>query len=339
VTIDKKISNGKKGDLNMRKRSKKVFYFMFCFLFSFFILLYGVTVYRENSYDSLVQSFQLSEEMRQQGIDQAKKFQREYLKAFTAEPPLDEIFNDPIMIEFVAETHANALKYEYTIRFDIVPKICKRELSFPLRFFTIYGKLYSLENLQHVSAMGIVLAHSAGPDFTGDTVFDEMGEAILAWESEGNIGEGEWLNRFLASPEYDIFVQELYTQIEYSEGKSLENMVKEIHEVPTESHNLLSTMKTPFLKDAQELATVVYTSYQEDKNQSNISRVTFEAKILQELYERVLLIESLTPYQYRNLHWWRSFLPDPFVDLGGILVSSVAISIVTTYLMNKRYWK
>lgn len=312
---------------------------MFCFLFSFFILLYGVTMYRENSYDSLVQSFQFPEEMRQQGIDQAKKFQREYLKTFTAEPPLDEIFNDQIMVELVAETHADALKYEYTIRFDVIPKICKREPSFPLRFFDVYGKLYSLENLQHVGAMGIVLSHRVGPDFTGDSVFDEMGEAILTWESKGNVREGEWLNRFLASPEYDTFVQGLYTQIESFEGKSLENMVQEIHDVPTESYNLLSTMKTPFLKDARELAIVVYTSYQEDKLQNDISRVTFEAKILQELYKRVLLIESLTPYQYRNLRSWRSFLPDPFVDLGGILVSSLIISLVITFLVSRKSWK
>jgi hypothetical protein len=324
----------------MRKRLKQVFCFIFCVFFSFFVLLYAVTEYRENSYDFLVQSFQLPEETRRQGMDEAREYQRERLKVFTVDPPLDEIFNDPVMVGYVAETHANALKYEYDYRFDMVPETCEREQSiFPLRFFYIYGKFCSFENLQHVGAMGIVLAYDLGPFFDDDTVFDDMGTAIYAWESEGNAREGEWLNKFMTSPKYKVFLQDLYAEIEPLEGKSLEDMVKEIHGIPTESQNLLSNMKTPFLKDAQELATVVYEGYQKDKQQGDISRVTFEAKILQELYERVLLIEKLTPYQCTSLRWPESSLPDPFVDLAGVLVSSVTISSIVTYFLSKKYWK
>ncbi len=115
--------------------------------------------------------------------------------------------------------------------------------------------------------------------------------------------------------------------------------MKEIREAPTESHNPLSGLKTPFLKDAQKLATVVYESYQKDKEQGNISRVTYEAKILQELYERVLWIEALTPYECMHLRWITSSLPDPFVDLAGIFVCSLVISLVATYVVSKKYWK
>lgn len=324
----------------MRKKLKKVLCFIFCTFISFFVLLYAVTEYRENSYDFLVQSFQLPEETRRQGMEEAREYQRERFKVFTVDPPLDEIFNDPVMVEYVAETHANALKYEYDYRFGLVPETCEREQSiFPLRFFYLYGKFVSFENLQHVGAMGIVLAYDLGPFFDDDTVFDNMGTAIYAWESGGNAREGEWLDTFMTSPEYEAFLQDLYANIEPLEGKSLESIVKEIHEVPTESQNPLSNMKTPFLKDAQELATVVYESYQKDKQQGDISRVTFEAKILQELYERVLLIENLTPYQCKDLRWTRSFLPDPFVDLAGILVSSAIISSIFTYFLSKKYWK
>ncbi len=324
----------------MKKRSKKILCFIFCLFFSFFILLYAVTEYRENSYDSLVQSFQLPEEVRRQGMEEEREYQREYLKMSPVGPPLDEIFNDPVMIEYVAEIHANEVKYEHDFRFDLVPRICEREPSvFPLRFFHVYGKWYSFENLQHVSVLGFVLAYSLGPYAGSDSVFNDLGAAVLAWESEGNTREGEWLDTFLASSEYETFLQDLYAKIELFEGKSLESIVKEIHEVPTESHNPLSNLKTPLLKDAQELATIVYESYQKDKQQGDIARVTFEARILQEIYRKVLYVEGFSLYQCRNLRWSESFFPDPFVDLAGILVSSVVISLVITYYVNRKCWK
>jgi len=324
----------------MRKRSKQALCFTFCFFFSFFILLYAVTVYRENFYDNLVQSFQLPEEVRCQGMEEMREYQREYLKRSAVKPPLDEIFNDPVMIEYVADTWANAVKYEHDFCYDQVLEIGKREPSvFPMRFFYVYGKLYSFENLQLVAALSFVLAYDLGPFFEDNTVFDDMGAAIYTWESEGNAREGEWLGRFWDSPEYEAFLQDLYAEIESFEGKSLDDVVKEIHEVPTKSHNPLNTLKTPFLEDAQRLATVVYESYQRDKQQEDITRVTFEAKILQELYERMLYVEGLSPYQCRSLRWPESSLPDPFVDLAGILVSSVVISLVTTYFLSRKYFQ
>ena len=321
----------------MRRRSKQALCFIFFFFLSFFILLYAVTVYRENSYDNLVQSFQLSEEIRHQKMDEEREFQREYLRKFAAEPPLDEIFNDPVMIEYIAETHVIALEYEYDFTFVLLSEIGKREPPvFPLRFFYVYGKLYSFENLHHVGAQGFVLGINLGPFFDGDTVFDSMGAAIYAWESEGNTREGEWLDRFLASPEYEAFLQDLYTKIEPSEEKSLESIVKEIHDVPTESQNPLSYLKTPFLEDAKRLTTMVYESYQRGKQQRDITRVTFEARILQELYEKVLYVEELSPNQFRNLRWSRPYLPDPFVDLAGILVGAVIISLLATFLLSRK---
>jgi hypothetical protein len=324
----------------MRKKSKKVLCFIFCTFISFFVLLYAVTEYRENSYDFLVQSFQLPEETRRQGMDEAREYQRESLKVFTVDPPLDEIFNDPVMVEYVAETHANALKYEHDYHFDMVPETCEREQSiFPLQFFYLYGKLYSFENLHLVGVLSFIHAYDLGPFSNGASVFNDMGTAIYAWESGGNAREGEWMDTFMTSPEYEAFLQDLYAKIEPLEGKSLESVVKEIHEVPTESQNPLSNMKTPFLKDAQELATAVYETYQKDKQQGDISRVTFEAKILHKLHERALYIEKLTPYQCRSLRWPESSLPDPFVDLAGILVSSAIISFIVTYFLSKKYWK
>ncbi len=324
----------------MRKRPRQGLCFIICFFFSFSILLYAVTVYRENFYDNLVQSWQLPEEMRREGVDKVREYERQRLKAFHTGTPLDEIFHDPVMVEYVAETHANAAKYEHDFRFDLVPRICKREPSvFPLTFFHIYGKLCSFENLQHATLMGFVSAYGMGPYADSDSAFNDMGEAIYAWECEGNIREGEWLDAFMASPEYEAFLQDLYAEIESSEGKSLEDMVEEIREAPTESHNPLSELKTPFLKDAQKLANTVYESYQKDKEQGNISRITLEAKILQELYDRVLWIEALTPYQCMNLRWITSFLPDPLVDLAAIFVCSLVISLAATYIVSTKYWK
>ncbi len=324
----------------MRKRPRQGLCFIICFFLSFSILLYAVTEYRENSYDNLVQSWRISEEMRREGESRREEYQREYLKAFHTGTPLDEIFHDPMMIEYVVEAHVEGVKYQHDIRFDQIPRICERESSFfPLTFFHVYGKLCSFENLQHATLMGFVSAYGMGPLADFDTAFNDMGEAIYAWECEGNVREGEWLDTFMASPEYEAFLQDLYAEIESFEGKSLEDIMKEIGEAPTESHNPLSELKTPFLKDARKLATTVYESYQKDKEQGNISRVTYEAEILQELYKRVLWIEALTPYQCMRLRWMTSFLPDPFVDLAAVFVCSLVISLVATYVVSTKYWK
>jgi hypothetical protein len=321
----------------MRRRSKQVFCFISCFLLSFFILLYITTLYRETSYDSLVQSFELSEEKRYQAMDKAREQEREDLT--NADPPLDEIFNEPVMIEYVAKANANATKFQFDLCYDLVPRICERESSvFPLRFFHVYGKMYSFENLQHVALVGMIDAYDMGPYSHGDSGFNDLGEVILAWESQGNTREGEWLDKFLSSPEYEVFVQDLYAEIESIEGKSLDNIMGEIFEVSTDFHGPLNEFKTPFLKDAQELAAVVYEDYQEDMKIKDISRVTFEARILQRLHERVLWFEESTPYQCRSLRWARPFLPDPFVDLAGIFACSMVISLVTTYFVSKKYW-
>jgi hypothetical protein len=323
----------------MRKRLKQQVCFVFCLFLSFFTLLYCITEYRENSYDFLVQLYQLPEEMRRQGMDKQREYQRQRLEMFPVESPLDEILVDPPMIEYGAEIHADAFMFEHDFWYDLVPSICEREpRAFPLRFFHVYGKLYSFENLRHVTLLGLVLGYDLGPYSDSDSVLNDMGAAILDWESEGNTREGEWLDKFLASPEYEVFLQDLCAQIEFFEGKSLEDMAEEICEV-SESHSLLSELKTPFLTDAKKLAPIVYENYQKDKHEGTISRITFEARILQELYERVLWIEKCTPYQFRNLRWARSFLPDPFVDLGGIFVCSVIISLVITYLVSRKYLK
>ncbi len=324
----------------MRKRPRQGLCFIICFFLSFSILLYAVTVYRGNSYDNLVQSWQLPEEMRREGVERTKEYQRQRLKAFPMKPPLDEIFNDPVMVEYVAEAHADELKYEHDFRFDTVPRICEREPSvFPLTFFHVYGKLCSFENLQEVTLWGFASAYGLGPFPDFDSAFNDMGKAIYAWELEGNAREGEWLDEFMASPEYEAFLQDLHAEIESFEGKSLEDIMKEIGEAPTESYNPLSELKTPFLKDAQKLATTVYESYQKDKEQGDITRVTYEARILQELYKRVLWIEALTPYQCMKLRWITSFLPDPFVDLAAVFVCSLVISLVATYVVSTKYWK
>jgi hypothetical protein len=136
----------------------------------------------------------------------------------------------------------------------------------------------------------------------------------------------------------ETFFESLCSETESYEGKTLDAMVEEVQGVPTESHGLLSNFKTPFLKDAQELASVLYEDYQNDKQHKDITKITAEAKILQELYERVLLIKSYTPNQVRN-RWVRPFLPDPFVDLCGILVSSMGFSLIITYFVGRKHWK
>jgi hypothetical protein len=324
----------------VKKRSKQVLCFAFCFFFIFFISLYIVTVYRERSYDLLVQSFRVPEDIRHQKIEQERDSQRGYLMKSPLGPPLDEIFNDPAMIEHVAETHANALQYEFYFRFDLVPGICERESSrFPSSFFHVYGKRYSFENLMHVGIRGFVLSYDLGPYRHVDCIFNDMGEVILVWRSHGNALDDGWLDRFLASEEYETFFESLCSGIESYEGKSLDAMVEEIQEVPTGSHGLLSNLKTPFLKDAQELASVIYQDYQNDKQHKDITKITAEAGILQELYKRVLLINSYTPNQVRTLRWQRPFLPDPFVDLCGILVSSMVFSLIITCFVGRKYWK
>jgi hypothetical protein len=324
----------------VKKRIKQVLCFALCFFFIFFISLYVVTLHRERSYDLLIESFRIPEEARYQVIEQERDREREYLMKSPLGPPLDEIFTDPAMIEYVAETHANEFRYEHHFRYDLIPGICERGSSrFPSSFFYVYGKRYSRENLMHVGALGFVLSYDLGPYPDVDCIFNDLGEVILVWQSHGNALDDGWLDKFLASEEYETFFESLCLETKSYEGKSLDAMVEEIQGVPTESHGLLSNLKTPFLKDAQELASVIYQDYQNDKQHKDITKITAEAGILQELYERVLLIKSYTPNQVRTLRWVRPFLPDPFVDLCGILVSSMVFSLVITYFVGRKYWK
>jgi hypothetical protein len=72
----------------MKKKTKEGIMLYTLFFFSFFILLYGVTEYRENYYDFFVQSFQLPEEVRRRGIDREREYQRQRLGVFPVESPL-----------------------------------------------------------------------------------------------------------------------------------------------------------------------------------------------------------------------------------------------------------
>jgi hypothetical protein len=281
----------------------------------------------------------LSEEERTKQIEEIRENERQNLMTLDFDPPLDDIFNDPLMIEYITTAHAHSLEYEIQFFDDVLPEFIQQDenWSFFTEFFHIYGKRYSFGTLRVAGFAGFSSAPSLGPFCRSDILYS-MGIAISEWEAEGNKREGNWLNEFMVSPQYETFLADIFDEIEDStDGKSIESIIKEIRTISIEnSLNPLKYVRNHFLHDAQTLVEIKFQAYQQHKQEGDFVLARLDIGAIRNIWWHIKFAQNLGSIQYYKLNQTASFFPNPYIDLAGIFMSALAASIITLYLSKNR---
>ncbi len=317
--------------------------FLFSFVIWFLVFYFVITGWREHTLDTHLAAFpHFSEEERDQRIEEIEKSEKENLKALDLNPPLDDIFSDPLMIDYVSSAYGRSLDHQIHFFDDILPELVQKDESsgFLTRFFHIYGTQYSLETLRFAGFEGFASASSLNLFPHSDTDFlNRMGFAVAAWEAEGNRREGEWLDIFIQSPQYSAFLMEAFSEIDNLHDRSVESMVKEIRLLSIEqSLDPLEHLKNHFLCDAQELTEIQFQAFQEHRTKGDFVLASFDAEIIHNVWQHVEAAQHLSPLQYGNLHKSDSIFPNPFVDLAGVFAGAlVASAVITDQYKRRKY--
>jgi len=324
----------------MKDKTKKRLVFFSSFFLCFLLLYCGITEWREHNLNSMLGE-NLSNEERNQKIEEFREKEEEYLKSLSFDPPYNDIFTDPLMIDYMSTTFSRIYEYRLQYHEDLLPNIVEEKdstLSFS-KFFHVYGRLYSYENLELAGYKGVLIAASQlGPSSYKGEVFSKMALAILEWEAAGNTREGNWLDEFMQSPQYQTFLTEIFHQIDTTGYRpSIQSMVDEISEVSVEqSRNPLEHLKNHLLQDSKELTEVLFQSYQQHRQEGDFARASVDAEIITSVFLVVADAQSFDQLHYYKIHEPSPFFPNPFVDLAGVFLGAFAISLVVVYLYKKK---
>lgn len=316
--------------------------FLFSFIIWFSVFYFGVTIWREHALNSYMATFPyFSEEERHQSTEELRESEKEKLKTVKFEPPLDSIFSDPLMIDYVSSAYTRSLDYQIHFFDDVLPELIRKDehFNFFTKFFHVYGKQYSFETLRFAGFQGFASAPALSISPYSDTdFFNRMGFAIAAWEAEGNKREGDWLDRFMQSRQYAVFLAETCNEIDNPRDRnSVESMVEEIRLLPIEqSCNPLTYLKNHFLVDAKELTDIQFQAYQQHKAERDFVLASFDAEVIHGIWWHVRTAENLSPFHYSDLHMSDSFFPNPFVDLAGIFLGALTTSTVVVVMCRRR---
>lgn len=321
----------------MKKRIKLIVVYLLSFFIWSSVFYFGVTEYRADSLNDLMASFpRLSEEERTLQVEESIDSVREDLNTLSS--PLDEIFSDPSMVDYVTSAYAHSLSYQIRFFDDVLPTSIEMEnTALFTKFFHVYGKLYSFETLRFAGFAGFADAQGLGP-FADFYIFDKMGAAVVMWEAKGNQREGKWLDEFLHSPEYVAFLEETFHKIETPEDDvSVEYAIEKIRQLHiNQSHNPFEYLKNHFLHDAKHLAEIEFQAYKQHKAEGDFVVARYDAEVIREIWHYIKAAENLNSLQYNELHQSASFFPDPFVDLTGIFSGALITSIIIVYISTKR---
>ena len=325
----------------MKNKAKQRLVFLLSFILSFLLLFYGITEWRERSLNTLLEG-NLSEEEINQEIEKFRRNEEEYLETLSFDPPYDDIFTDPLMIDYMSATFTRIHEYRLHYHEDLLPSITEeKDSTFSLiKFFHVYGRLYSYENLKFAGYKGVLSAASQlGPSSYKGEVFTKMATAIFEWEAAGNTREGNWLDEFMQSPQYQTFLTEQFQQIDTSRYRSsIQSMVDEIKEVSVEqSHNPLEHLKNHLLQDSKELTEVLFQDYEQYRQEGDYARASVDARIITCVFLAVADAQSFDPLHYYKLHESSSFFPNPFVDLAGVFLGALGISFIILHLLKVRF--
>jgi hypothetical protein len=323
----------------MKNKTNQWTVFLLCFLILFLSFYCGITAWRNHSFNVLMgeHSGSSEEERNQEVIEFGEKLREDFQSA-ELEPSYASIFSDPLMIDYMSTELSRIAQTYQGYYFDTLPEIIeKRRVNLPTGFFHVYGTYYSFVNLKQAISIGVLSsAVQMGDSYCKSCWFTKMAAAISTWETEGNSLEGEWLDRFIQSPQYDVFLTEALSEIEHPEGEeSITSMGEEIVSLPIEeSLNPVEHLKTYFLCDARELAEIVLQSYQQHKLKGDFVLASVDAKIIEMLHQRVVYTQDQRPLHYYKINS-KQILPNPYVDLGGVFILSLILSGIVVHILKK----
>lgn len=324
----------------MKNKTNQWAVFLLCFLILFLSSYCGITAWRNHSLNVLIgENSGPSEEERNQEVIEFGEKLREDFQSAELEPSYASIFSDPLMIDYMSIEMSRIVQAYQGYYFDTLPEIIeKRRVDLPTGFFHVYGTYYSYVNLKQAILIGVLSsAVQMGDSYCKSCWFTKMAAVISAWEEEGNSLEGEWLDRFIQSPQYDVFLTEALFEIEHPESEeSITSMGEEIVNLAVEeSLNPVEHLKNYFLCDARELTEIVLQSYEQHKLKGDFVLASVDAKIIEMLHQRVVYTQD-----QRLLHYYKinskQILPNPYVDLGGVFIFSLIFGSFAIYILKKR---
>lgn len=324
----------------MKHKTNQLVVFLFSFVLFFSFFYCSVTAWRNHSLNVLIEEHSgISKEEKTQHIAGEIQARKEYLQSLELGFPNDSIFSDPVFIDYMSTEYSRLLKEYLGYYCDTLPTIIEEPQQNPLgRFFHVYGRYYSYMSLRVVIRIGFLLPdlQLADPNYES-CAFTKMTAAISVWKDEGNSLEGEWIDRFLESPQYQNLLAEILSETEYPEGeKSVTSMAQEILDTHTnESLNPERQIRNVFLSDAKEFTQIAFHSYEQHKLEGDFVLAYLDAKTIELLHAHVMDAQTLDPLHYHEFNS-EKMLPNFYIDVTGVMILSLGSAVATAYFYKRR---
>ncbi len=257
-----------------------VLVFTFFFLSSCVIMGYA----RHFMYEEAVQEFVAHQtSLRGEGMQKPMGWEtHEYLGS----PEGASMVADPVFQDEIYSLFDTWLEYSTEYGIEVLPSILEETDNDKWNLWDAYKKVtifnYSRTILWSASNMFIQLAPSSEDDWGGS-----LAESIVSWESAGGMREGNWMEVYKKSPEYEAWLSTIFGEIADPRGRrqedynpvSMEDRYRDTTRV-VELPLCSSLLQKDMLEIDRKMTEVAYKRYVIHTAEKDIIRTNMDAWIV-----------------------------------------------------------
>jgi len=175
-----------------------------------------------------------------------------------------------------------------------------------------------------------------GPRYSDD-LCGSLAESVALWEAAGGNCEGNWMEVYKQSPEYEAWLNQVFAEVAGPKESALYE-AKNLKDRYTEG---IQPLKLPFCTDLfcgdilgaeQRLIEMAYERYSAHKGEKDVVRTSIDAWIIE---YRGALLASAAERDFDTLYILRS-REFPFKDLVIDTCIIIGVSVLLTFLVARR---
>lgn len=256
---------------------------------------------------------------------------------YVGSPEAARIIKDPVFQDFVYSLYEEVDVYNCEYRSDILPQLLKE-------FDNQKGSLWDAHKGWTILYYELLTTHgsagaihqSLGPHRSGDWC-GSLAESVASWEAAGNERQGDWIKIYQHSPEYQIWLNQIFTEIALPkesrlyEARSVVEYANNTQQLPIRT----SAFSRDILEAERKMVEIAYDQYLMHTGEKDIVRAGIDAWIIQ---FRGSLLESAAEKNFDTMYILRS-RKFPFKDLIIDVCIITIFSVSSTALVMRKFFK
>jgi hypothetical protein len=256
---------------------------------------------------------------------------------YVGSPEAVRIIEDPVFRDYVYSLYGDIDKYNCEYRAEVLPQLVKEYNNQRWNLWSAYkGWVIHYYQLMGIHGAAGSVHLGLGPHYSDDWC-GLLAESIALWEASGGNREGDWMEAYMHSPEYEQWLTTILTEIENPRGtRLLEALSIEKYYTHNAQPLDLPFWTTVFCRDLlgaeQKMLDITYDRYIHNVAEKDIIQAGIDAWIVR---FRGSLIESASERDFDALYILRS-RKFPFRDLIVDLCIIFAFSTLLTVIIMRK---